>query len=258
MCRYGRELGAQWRRRNGRYSWEVEMMPVKQNLGFAAVMLVIGVVVGGCAVTSEEHAGSGVAGPVVVGQCAEDTPGCDDTAVSSEPAATTGDNTPTTLATSTTAATLSTGATDSEMVGVALTVGGGECDEVHMFERPVETSRDQIAAAFGSLVGGPTDEDVAAGADSFFSTDTSGMVRSVTLDEGELVVSFGDLRSVIPNASTTCGSMALLAQLNTTAFQFDVVDRVRYEIEGSCDLFADWLQRDCMEYTRDGAHPAES
>jgi len=53
-----------------------------------------------------------------------------------------------------------------------------------------------------------------------------------------------------------CGSMSLLAQLNTTALPFEEVERARYAIEGSCDMFSDWLQRDCMEYTRHGAEPA--
>ena len=79
------------------------------------------------------------------------------------------------------------------------------------------------------------------------------LVASAAVDDGLLVVDYDDIRSVIPNASTTCGSMALLAQLTTTAFQFDDVERVRYEIEGSCDTFAGWLQRECMEYSRDGA-----
>jgi len=47
--------------------------------------------------------------------------------------------------------------------------------------------------------------------------------------------------------------MSLLAQLNATAFQFDRVERVRYEMEQSCDTFSNWLQRDCAEYTRDEA-----
>ena len=112
-------------------------------------------------------------------------------------------------------------------------------------------------AAFESLVAGPTAEEKASGADSFFSADTSGMVVSAAIDQELLVVDFEDLRSVIPNASTSCGSMALLAQLNTTAFQFDRIERVRYQIEGSCDTFANWLQRECMEYTRNGAQPAQ-
>jgi hypothetical protein len=79
----------------------------------------------------------------------------------------------------------------------------------------------------------------------------------VTLDNGLLLVDFGDFRELIANASTSCGSMSLLSQLNATAFQFEEVERVRYLIEGSCDAFSNWLQRECMEYTRTGAEPAQ-
>ena len=195
--------------------------------------------------------------PVLSGQCAEDAPDCDDTAVNDGSGnATDGDATMTTVA-STTASATTPPSSDVATVEVAFTVNDGECDDVVVYERQVDATADPIVAAFESLVAGPTIDEEASGAGSFFSADTTGMVASATVDDGVLTVTFDDLRSVIPNASTTCGAMALLAQLSTTAFQFDDVERVRYEIDGSCDTFAGWLQRECMEYTRDGAQPAQ-
>ncbi|MGF1598372.1 MAG: hypothetical protein ACFCVK_15810 [Acidimicrobiales bacterium] len=52
-------------------------------------------------------------------------------------------------------------------------------------------------------------------------------------------------------ATTSCGSSALLGSLNATAFQFDEIDKVRYELEGSCDEFGGWLQFGCLEIERD-------
>jgi spore germination protein GerM len=213
----------------------------------------------GCAATSEERGGPGADGTpvVVVGQCAEDAPDCADTAVDNGSATAAGGDTPTTVVTSTTEASTTTQSTELQTVEVAFTALGGECDDVIAFERQIDSSQESIVAAFESLVAGPTAEEKASGADSFFSADTSGMVVSAAIDQELLVVDFEDLRSVIPNASTSCGSMALLAQLNTTAFRFDRIERVRYQIEGSCDTFANWLQRECMEYTRNGAQPAQ-
>ena len=57
---------------------------------------------------------------------------------------------------------------------------------------------------------------------------------------------------MIPNASTSCGSEALLAQLNGTAFQFADVERTRYLLDGSCQDFANWLQRTCFDTDRSG------
>ena len=78
-----------------------------------------------------------------------------------------------------------------------------------------------------------------------------GMLLSTVVDDGLLTVDFGDLRSLMNNASTSCGAFELRAVLNATAFQFPEVDRVTYQIEGSCKTFEDWLQRaECHVYTR--------
>ena len=231
------------------------MVSSGRRFGFVLVVLVVGAVASGCAVASEERSGSDGT-PFVVGRCVEEAPDCDETVVNDGSGGPVAGDTTTTIAVS---ATESTTMQSSELntVDVAFTVNGGECDDVAVYERRIGASVDPIVAAFESLVAGPTIDEEASGAGSFFSAGTTGMVASAAVDDGLLVVDFDDLRSVIPNASTTCGSMALLAQLTNTAFQFDDVESVRYEIEGSCDTFAGWLQRECMEYTRDGAQPAQ-
>ena len=232
------------------------MVSSGRRFGFVSVLLIVGVIASGCSVASEDRPGSDGT-PVVAGQCAEDSPDCDDTAVNDGSGNATDGNTTTTTVAATTASTTTTPSSDMRTVEAAFTVNGGECDDVVVYARQVDAAADPIVAAFEGLVAGPTTDEEASGAGSFFSAETTGMVASAIVNDGVLVVNFDNLRSVIPNASTTCGSMALLAQLSTTAFQFDDVERVRYEIEGSCDTFAGWLQRECMEYTRDGAQPAQ-
>jgi hypothetical protein len=56
------------------------------------------------------------------------------------------------------------------------------------------------------------------------------------------VVDFKDLRDVIPNASSSCGSAGLLAQLDSTAMQFGAT-RTLYSIDGNPQTFYEWLQR---------------
>jgi spore germination protein GerM len=154
----------------------------------------------------------------------------------------------TTVASSTTNSSTSTVPEETESVSVFFSTGdGSDCSEVEEFERQVPVADDAIRAVFDQLVAGPTDDEQAVGASSFFSADTIGTVRNVTLQDGLLVVDFEDLSALIPNASTSCGSEALLAQLNTTAFQHPDVLSVRYEIAGDCDAFANWLQRECQE-----------
>lgn len=125
-----------------------------------------------------------------------------------------------------------------------------DCSNVAAFDRSVDSSADPIEAAFDELVGGPIADEIATGAGSMFSAETAGMVRAVSLNQGLLIVDFEDLRPVMPNASTSCGSFSLLAQLNGTAFQFAEVERVTYQIDGSCETFFNWLQGDCREYPR--------
>lgn len=130
---------------------------------------------------------------------------------------------------------------------------GYDCGEVTAVTRAIGSDAEPIRAAFDSLVAGPTAEDEAAGAGSFFSAETAGAVESVILQDGLLTVDFVDFRSLIPNASTSCGSQALRAQLDATAFQFDDVGRVRYKIQGSCDEFGNFLQTECFDSDRSGA-----
>ena len=127
---------------------------------------------------------------------------------------------------------------------------GSDCGEVSAFHRSAARTRGVAKLAIDQLVAGPTADEQASGSGSVFTARTAGAVRSVDLDDGLLVVDFRDIRADLNNASTSCGSQALLAQLNSTAFQFPTVHRVRYQINGSCDAFAGILQRDCTVYER--------
>ena len=107
-----------------------------------------------------------------------------------------------------------------------------------------------LRVTLDELLAGPTAAERAAGLSSWFSASTAGYVRQVTLDAGRATVDFGDLRSVIPNASTSAGSRLLLSQLDATVFQFPTVTSVIYRIDGSCQTFGEWLQLDgCLPRT---------
>lgn len=127
---------------------------------------------------------------------------------------------------------------------------GADCAEVSAFARTAPRTAAPIQLALDQLVGGPTVEEKGRGASSMFTADTADAIRSINLKDGLLVVDFHDLRSDLNNASTSCGSQALLAQLNSTVFEFSAVQRVRYQINGSCDTFANWLQQACADHRR--------
>lgn len=176
-------------------------------------------------------------------------------------AATTTDSTATTAAPATTASTPSTSGTGSTTDDgqptqtVLVFFGTGDpavCDAVASHRRTVPAGTDPVRAAFDALVAGPTAAERNLGVSSFFSSETAGSVRSVRSQSGRLVVDVDDVRVVLTpaGANTSCGSAGLLAELTSTAFQFTEVDEVRYELEGSCDEFGEWLQRECIEIER--------
>ena len=191
---------------------------------------------------------------LALGACGED--GGDEGATSTETTVTTIEaTTSTTTGTSTTETTeTTTSEVETLAVDVFFSVGdGSDCGAVEAFPRSIPAGLDPVEAALSELVVGPTVDETAAGAGSLFSAATADVVTSVTLNGGLLLVDFADLPALIPNASTSCGSEALLAMLNSTVFQFSDVDRVRYLIDGSCDAFANWLQRECFDTNRNGA-----
>lgn len=117
--------------------------------------------------------------------------------------------------------------------------------------RRVPRTRGVLRAALLELLEGPTTAEQEAGYRSFFSPATAGMLANVTVDEnGRAVVDFVDFSRVIPNASSSTGSTLLLAELDSTVFQFPTVRSVVYRFEGDCDAFWNWLQRDCQVVPR--------
>lgn len=116
--------------------------------------------------------------------------------------------------------------------------------------RPVADTAHGLRAAFTALLAGPTADERATGLHSWFSDETAGMLRSVTVTDGFAVVDFEDLRPVIPNAVGSAGALMLLGELTATAFQFPSVRRVEFRIDGSCEALMAWLQFGCHPIRR--------
>ncbi len=114
--------------------------------------------------------------------------------------------------------------------------------EVHPVERTT-TDDDLPTAAVRELLVGPTVEEREQGYSSWFSQDTAGMLRSVRVEDGVAQVDFdGELATTIPGASTSAGSLVLLAELDATTRQFpDITDSI-YSLAGDVGAFYEWLQ----------------
>ena len=145
--------------------------------------------------------------------------------------------------TTTTAAPTSSTALRTE-VKVFLTTpetGDPDCGLVAAAPRTVEGS-DVLAAAMIALLAGPTAAERDAGYMSWFSDQTAGTLISARRGAGVARVDFEDFSARIPNASSSCGSQSLLAQLDGTATQFPGMERAVYSFEGDTSRFYEWLQ----------------
>jgi hypothetical protein len=119
---------------------------------------------------------------------------------------------------------------------------GSRCARVRARTREVSVPA-VLRGAVAALLRGPTAAERRAGYGGWFSRRTAGRLNGVRLSGGVAHVDFRDFRTIIPNASTSCGSALLLAQLDRTVLQFDTVDRAVYSFDGSVNRFYEWLQR---------------
>jgi hypothetical protein len=129
----------------------------------------------------------------------------------------------------------------AETVQIFLTrANSTDCDEVVAVEREVG-GRPTLRTGMEQLLAGPTAGEEAQGLGGWFSAATRDMLISAEREGDVARVDFKDLREVIPNASSSCGSAALLAQLDSTARQFGATQTL-YSINGDLDTFYSWLQ----------------
>lgn len=109
----------------------------------------------------------------------------------------------------------------------------------------------RLESALTGLLAGPTEAETQAGYWSWFSEETELALNSVSVEpDGTAIVDLGDLRPMIPNASTSAGGSVLISQLNATVFQVEEVTAVEYRIDGSCQAFFEWLQSICSVIQR--------
>jgi len=120
--------------------------------------------------------------------------------------------------------------------------GSDDARHVEPLTRTVARTTTPATAAVVQLLAGPTEAERSAGYSSFFSSATAGKLRSVTVEKGVAYADFQDLRQIIPNASSSYGSAALLAELDATLRQFSTVRSTIYSFNNDPGAFYSWLQ----------------
>lgn len=120
-----------------------------------------------------------------------------------------------------------------------------DCRKVYPVNRQVTKTTAVAKAALNELFAGPTTAEKAEGYSSFFSSATKNILKSVKVEEETAYVNLTDIRPIIPNASTSCGSAQFLAEVETTLKQFPTIKKVIFAINGEPQPFYDWIQIGC-------------
>jgi hypothetical protein len=120
---------------------------------------------------------------------------------------------------------------------------GNDCARVAAVGRVVP-GPSVLTQTLRALLAGPNTAEKRAGYHGWFSAKTKGMLRSARISNGVAYIDLRDFSRIIPNASSSCGSALLLAQLNRTATQFSTVKRAIFSFNGSRSAFYEWLQRE--------------
>ena len=120
------------------------------------------------------------------------------------------------------------------------------CGEVFPRERRVSRAgspEQRLVAALEQLLRGPREAERANGYGSWFSRETTGMLRGVAILERDVVrVDFHDFSQLMDGANTSCGSAYLLAALNETVRAAVPAAQPVYSFRGDCATFYEWLQ----------------
>jgi len=113
---------------------------------------------------------------------------------------------------------------------------------------PISNPETELRMALERLLRGPVEP---GPEHTWFSAVTADALRSASVDSaGNATVDFDDLRTLIPNASSSAGSALLLEDLNSTVFSVNGIESVEYRMEGSCASFWEWLQYSCQVVRR--------
>jgi len=109
-------------------------------------------------------------------------------------------------------------------------------------DREVPADEDLLRSAIEQLLAGPTSEEAEQGMYSWFSEETVGMLNSVELTDGVVIVDFENFSTVIPGASSSAGSQELIGPIQRTIFEFEEVNSIDLRFDGDSSLFWNWLQ----------------
>lgn len=122
-----------------------------------------------------------------------------------------------------------------------------DCSLVYPVQRQALLGDNPAEDVLNLLFAGPTEAEQADGFISFFSEETAAILQDVRIAADTAYVNLADIRSLLPAVSSSCGSAAFLAEVETSLRANVPVQRVLFALEGDPALFYEWIQVGCTE-----------
>lgn len=120
-----------------------------------------------------------------------------------------------------------------------------DCNKVFAVERRIPKTLAVARASLTQLFSGPTVDEKSQGYYSWFSNNTKDILKNIKIENSTAYVNLNDIRQIIPNASSSCGSAELLAEINNTLKQFSTINKVIIAIDQNPSDFYEWIQVGC-------------
>ena len=120
-----------------------------------------------------------------------------------------------------------------------------DCGLVFSVNREIPAADDLLTPTINALLAGPTEQETSLGFTSWFSEATASSLISARVVDSRVYVNFTDFSSIIPNASSSCGSAQLLSSLKYTIIASTGADDVLFAFDGDPQPFWEWLQMSC-------------
>ncbi len=123
-----------------------------------------------------------------------------------------------------------------------------DCSLVYPVNRTISLNGDPFLQTLNLLFLGPTEQEKAEGYTSVFSPENKDILKNLDIShDGIVYIDLYDIRPIMPEISSSCGSSQFIKSIEETLKQFQFVKKVIFAINGDPKIFYEWIQLGCSE-----------
>lgn len=123
-----------------------------------------------------------------------------------------------------------------------------DCSLVYPVKRKITLTGDPFLQILNLLFLGPTEEEKLQGYVSVFSVETKNILKNLDISsDGIAYLDFYDIRNILPEVSSSCGSSQFIKSIEETLKQFKFINKVIFAINGDPETFYEWVGLGCSE-----------